>query len=174
MNRFSSTLKGTHGGRSTTWSTGDWASRRPRPNYVRTPCFGPERSMSLLPGRKATKAPGLTPQHDQPSQRDANLRGHQLSHNGTNKKGHPKPKGVRPKGPWDPEKGRTLNGLQTGLRSHPREYSTAVTTSSRRNVPGTADAPTTVRSSRMAGYATPHPQNTPQNNAHTVDYWRTR
>ena len=102
----------------------------------------------------------------------ANLRGHQLSHNGTNKKGHPK--GVRPKGPWDPEKGRTLNGLQTGLRSHPREYSTAVTTSSRRNVPGTADAPTTVRSSRMAGYATPHPQNTPQSNAHTVDSWRTR
>ena len=105
----------------------------------------------------------------QPSPRDATLRGHQLSHNGTNKKDHPK--GVRLKGPWDPEKGRTLNGLQTGLRSHPRECSTAVTTSSRRNVLGTADAPTTVRSLRMAGYATPRPQNTTQSNAHTVDSW---
>ena len=83
---------------------GDWVSRRPWPNYVRTPCFGPERSMSLSPGRKETKAPGLTPQHGQPSPRDATLRGHQLSHNGTNKKDHPK--GVRLKGPWDPEKGK--------------------------------------------------------------------
>ena len=91
---------------------------------------------------------------------------------GTNKKD--RPKGARPKGPWDLAKERTLNGPPTGLRSHLRECSTVVTTSSRRNAQGIVDDPTTVRSSRMVGYATPRPQNTTQSNAPTVDSWWTR
>ena len=163
----------TRGERSTTWSTGGWASKKPCYNYDKTPYSGQGGSMSQWHGRKDTKAQlGQTPRHDRPSRRDVSLRGRQLSHSGTNKKD--RPKGARPKGPWDLAKERTLNGPPTGLRSHLRECSTVVTTSSRRNAQGIVDDPTTVRSSRMVGYATPRPQNTTQSNAPTVDSWWTR
>ena len=121
----------TRGERSTTWSTGGWASKKPCYNYDKTPYSGQGRSMSQWHGRKDTKAQlGQTPRHDRPSPRDDSLRGRQLSHSGTNKKD--RPKGARPKGPWDLAKERTLNGPPTGLRSHLRECGTVVITSSRR------------------------------------------
>ena len=129
--------------------------------------------MSQLHGRKDTRAQvGLTPQHDLPSPRDVNLRGHQLSHSGTSKRD--RPKGERQKGPWALARARILNGPPTGQRSHLRECSTVVTTSSRRNAQEIVDDPTTVQSLRMVGYVTPRPQNTTQSNVPTVDSWWTR
>ena len=121
-------------------------------------------------GHKGTGGPDLPPRNAKAKGRQPPCR--RLSHSGTSQRALQK--GGRVKGPWEQVRARILIGQPTGRRSHPRECSTAVTTSSRRNALETVVVPTIARSSRMVGSAMQHPQSTLPNNAPTVGSWWNR
>ena len=127
-------------------------------------------SVARQKGHKGTGGPDLPPRNAKAKGRQPPCR--RLSHSGTSQRALQK--GGRVKGPWEQVRARILIGQPTGRRSHPRECSTAVTTSSRRKALETVVVPTTARSSRMVGSAMQHPQGTLPNNAPTVDSWWNR